>query len=543
MKNKLNIYLIKENYDETNMFKEPSTLKNKNNIYNDEENKKNENTNYQLYYKEKIPNEPSWVKNFFNTKICDEDGNNIFQSVSPQALLVKRIKINDNTERLFALSFGHGYALLKSSAYEKNFGLKTTLSIIEPTSIKKLDRTDMSNTNLMEYTKFVKEQLLQIGDINDFNINYNTNILTAITGKLEKDDELSETFGTTIYGKDSLVISADIEMKNIDVALEDIYKIYISDKYKEKGFGWIDNIKYVSKDHEKHMTLFNHLIDNFNKYYDEGKIILSAPDIIELQNISYFKYSHNDTKKYDDINIDDLLNIKNSITYDDLRDIRIEAYNINDIKIYNWELSECIYAEILYDNKVYFSHQNGWYEVDTNFVETTNKYYNDIINNKPNSINFIPYKSTFKDENEYNQELSKHIQNAFCLDKDLIKYGSTRSKIELCDVYLSDNPTFIHVKKYKNGSSSISHLVAQAQVAITLLVEDDSFKILAEEKLKKHIGNNYKIPEQKYTVILAIIKNNEELSLPFFSKVLINESYKKIKGSNSQFYVAMIPYE
>ena len=94
------------------------------------------------------------------------------------------------------------------------------------------------------------------------------------------------------------------------------------------------------------------------------------------------------------------------------------------------------------------------YQVDANFVERINEASNNI----PDLAYTLP---PFNDEleAEYNQRTALSDPRRFALmDRRLIPFGGGQSKVEMCDLF-SSNQDFIHVKRYA-GSSDLSHLFA-----------------------------------------------------------------------------------
>lgn len=240
-----------------------------------------------LFYKDKPTVSPTWVKNFF----CDDDKiRNLFKVASSQAVYIKSIKI-DGQEKFFAMGFGTGHHLLDKSTIVPNFGLKTVLNIIDEKNIKKVDTHNISSV-----PKHKSEQITKPGELQDFSLNIETDILMGITGEIHKSDtpKLYDMFGGNITGKDSIAASVRFDAKSIDQFLKKSYEYANFDKYKEKGFGWIDNIKRISKK-DAIIPILNTKLDAQLKHYDDldDKIWLAVPEIIQWEEIKGFKYKKN----------------------------------------------------------------------------------------------------------------------------------------------------------------------------------------------------------------------------------------------------------
>lgn len=126
-KNKLSIYLIKENliniediFDKPNELAILDTLPDGSNVY----------------YKASDIHEPSWMKDFFL-----KNNNNLHQANS-RVVLLKTLNI-DGESRIFALTFGYARFLFKPNVLEEQFGLRIILNTIKQNEIRKISKTSV----------------------------------------------------------------------------------------------------------------------------------------------------------------------------------------------------------------------------------------------------------------------------------------------------------------------------------------------------------------------------------------------------------------
>ena len=180
-KNKLNIYYIKPFKTITDIFKDDISCYQKFDFLE-----------RVLYYKPKQVREPDWVQGFFRKSLVIRYKNtegvnnefNVFNTASSQAVFIKKFK-DLKGEHIFAIPFGSGIHMLKSNSYVPNFGLKCVLNLIsEDTSLRKIAKYDISSS-----PKQTSQQLSKKGSQIDFNLDYQTDILTGITGTLNKKKE------------------------------------------------------------------------------------------------------------------------------------------------------------------------------------------------------------------------------------------------------------------------------------------------------------------------------------------------------------------
>lgn len=497
--NKITAYCIKDNVNKNDILKEPMQSVE---LYGGT-----------LYYKRKEVSSPSWVKDFFG----DDHGiKNIFKVASAQAVYVKSIKI-DNIEKNFAISFGTGHHLLNKSSIVSNFGLKAVLNIIDENNIKKIDTHNISSV-----PKHKSEQVTKLGDLQEFSLNYETDILMGISAGINKNKEpaLYGIFGTNVTGKDSLAVNIKFDAGSIDDFLQKAYEFANSQQYKQKGFGWIDNIRRISKDDVLLSSLNEKLCADLKNLDEaEDKIWIAVPEIIKWEDIKGFRYKNIDNKELvQELSLKDL---GQELSCDTLQKIRIQAIGAyKDEAIHDWSALECLYAETTLNNKIYMYINSNWYQIDSDFEKETENKFQQIINKPLPVVPWADYVG--QNENDYNKELANNIKGAVCMDANNIPHGGGHSKIEFCDVFDIQNSNIIHVKKYA-GSAVLSHLFNQGYVSATLLKNDKCFKNNVTAEIRKAIPD-FEFTDQQYNIIYGILRKKtagNSDNLPFFSKVTL----------------------
>lgn len=525
-RNKLNIYYIKPNKTITDIFKNNlSTYKT---------------ISFQegiLYYNPKHVREPDWVQGFFKKSLAvsyrDDKGNenshNIFGTVSSQAVFIREFRDSKGIHR-FAIPFGTGIHMLKNDAYIPNFGLKCVLNLISAdTGLRKLSKYDISSS-----PKQTSQQLSKRGSQIDFNLDYQTDILTGITGSLDGKNIHDKTFinliGKTITGANGLSLSARANIKNIDRILKIVKAAYNSKKYQTKGFGWIDNVRYVKNDGVLIERLNSELDTQLQKMSNENeKIWFAVPTIIKWEEISGFYFGQDKDTLFEDLDL---------IQYKTYLSSKNKPFNINTLKsnyihvkdaqrcepIYTWDAFQCLNAEIELNygghNRTFMLIDKNWYEINKEFKDETNQKFQDYFSHK-SGIDFM--ECDFPNEDSYNKEMAKQ-KNLICMDKKLVSYGGNHSQIEVCDLLDETNKKIIHTKKY-SGSSVLSHLFSQGLVSMQLLIKDRKFLNSIERKITQVKGSNFKFNgPRSYDLVYAIITKSgrDDLKIPFFSKVNLN---------------------
>lgn len=244
---------------------------------------------YTFYYKMSRVNEPKWVQSFFNGLNCSSN----LKSSSVQAVLIVPVHVDDNITRSFAVCFGFGRNLLNLDKIEERFGLITTLNLIESDKLRCLDYRNIDSVPMSS-----KVQSSKVGGINNFNIDIEKDFLKSASGKINE-----KTLGSTITGSDSLSISSDVTIDNIEDVLKECYNKYKSENYK-KTFSWINNLTPIKNKDFIHVLDQKMINEINNRNYD--KVWMSIPELLDWEKNYEFKLSKNGETK-DDIYIQDVI--------------------------------------------------------------------------------------------------------------------------------------------------------------------------------------------------------------------------------------------
>jgi uncharacterized protein (TIGR04141 family) len=465
-----------------------------------------------LYFKRSFSSTPNWVTNFFNDELTQQEKDQLFTATS-RALLVVKVQVKRKS-RFFCIPFGSGRFLMKEGIQEERFGLRTCLNILAEDKIRSIGKRTISQN-----PKASNEQISRASDASDFQIDIEKDLLQSITGHCTQKD-----FGRIITGKDSLSVSYKIDVRNVVKFLEKCLATYKRDDYKT-NFDWIDQIKEIKgkKTVETLNTKLVSLLNNSSK-----DVWLAPPEIIDWTDFAGFKYS---TKKGDDLfeelNMHDLIGQAGgaSLDIDYLNDQNITCWSNNTAEIsHRWKTYKCLNAEVKKGRSVFILDSGKWYEIDKDFVSKVEAAYNLI---PWSSLKLPAYKHT--DEATYNVDVSTAL-SGYCLDANNISHGGGYSKIEFCDV-LTANKELLFVKRY-SGSATLSHLFAQGYVTGELLLNDDAFrrKVVAElPRVYKKIVAVGEIEAKDYHLYYVIIaKGKKKISMPFFSKVNLKNSYRTL---------------
>lgn len=337
-----------------------------------------------------------------------------------------------------------------------------------------------------------------------------------------------------------LSTNVKVTLETLKPKLKDYLKQYNKTSYK-KEFPWLDNIFEV-RDKAVIKKLFDKVIEDiYNNKIDFTW--LAIPEIIDWSDVLGFKFSKPERAKiYPDIELSNFIHeIKDDqgISLDYLKRRKVYLWSSSTSSaIKSWSVFQCLYAEVVEDNKTYILNNGDWYQLDNNFVDIVDKAYKSVPRS---SISFLPHLN--EREDRYNEKMVENDPVTFALmDKKNISYGGGKSKIEFCDLYTSKK-AMVHVKKY-GGSSVLSHLFSQGVVSATAFLSDEKFRsgvndlLPASHKLSDHFSRP---KSDEFKICYAILSSAPgDLVIPFFSKVSLKNAIKQLSLLGYNYSLAKI---
>lgn len=516
MKNKLSIYLVKKEFEE-----EAEYIKG-------EHSSDILSATMTLYSKKSPSKCPSWVEGFFG----DEVDKHFFITKTASAVLAVRVEV-----RVFLVTFGYGRSMINLECLEKDFGLKLTLGIIKPESIRKLSLRAIGGNQ-----KLSQEQMPIQSSISDFDIDVNRDLVDMVTGA-PTDSDISDGM---ITGGTGINLSADVDINSIEEYLLKVLREYQSESYKQ-NFGWIDNIKRIKSKQE---------IDELNQQLlkvieiNPESIIVAVPEIIEWSQTKGFSYGSEHNELVDDISLDGILSLfldERELSIEQLKNKHIYQISSNEEPSQrHWSAYKCIFAELDYKESHYCLNNGIWYKINTDFAKMIDEDYKST---EVSNIIFPVQAEESTKEEQYNQAFADAVANYINMDQKFVYHGGGGSKFEICDT-LTDNKTLIHIKR-GSSSSTLSHLFNQGLVSAELIREDSAFLAKANCEIEKNVRKkglfsqiqNYQLDHtDRLTIVYGIIKKGEEAipNIPLFSRISLYNAKRKLRAINCKVEIAHI---
>lgn len=526
-KEKLSIYLAKENY------KDAALVLKTENVGRSAEIKMAQGSAV-LYMKREIPGDfPPWTKLFTTHQTFEDD-------FFGRPNTVGGVLIVHEHNRLFALSFGTGFHLLKDEHFERDFGLKVTLNSVDPERLRSLDKSSYDHNPLNSRTQSPREVT-----IFDLHIDSEMELVYALTGACNVP-----VFGSHITGRDALTLVTETSLDKLSSILKESLSRY--EAKLPDDFEWIDNV-YRVRDHEE-IQICDLELNDALKTAPNNSLYLGEPEVVDWEGqIGYSFDCHSNTPRHVVLDFGHFIEHLNrkvkpkekdsdgaliEITTDVLRTNYVHVNNNEYQSIRSWPVYKCLYAEIKIGTQDYILRNGVWYKVAKDFAEKIDTYLKERLHQYGHSLPTFAHDG----EGEYNVAVASGDKTYHLWDKKNIQIGGKSDKIEFCDL-TKDDTDVIHVKYYRS-SQTLSHLFSQGYVSAHSYVADQGFR----ERLNLKLSAGMKLtncsarPDISKLKIVYAIATTKSLpnELPFFAKVSLKQALKSLNTLGYEVYISKI---
>lgn len=391
-------------------------------------------------------------------------------------------------ERIFALTFGYGYAALDEAKIETAFGLKTVLNMAQSGKLKRVQGKSLDSAPSIIYLQSPKPL-----SIAEQSINVYTNFITEVSAF-----PIDPFWGREIVGTDCFKTTIrNASVYELSDYCEKLFDLYMMDEYK-KNHSYIDYIQPVKHEKAVLADLFSQLQSAFEK--KDESIGIFYPDFLQEEPSSYKLSFENKTKselikECNELNIDDIFNYYTSIKhfceendantdFDSLLSrIKLCPFDEDNNpldkrrKIADYLNYECTCQSIKY---VFSS--GKWYSVEADYYESIQRQIKSIpdITGQVQLPDYVKRSEKYG-EGDYNKEVARDHHMVLFDQKNYSVPDQPFQRIEVCDLYTKNND-FICVKKMAS-SAALSHLFAQMSVSAELLQRDIEYRRYTQNKI------------------------------------------------------------
>lgn len=484
----------------------------------------------ELYYGQSYESEPKWKE------FLEVGANQVLPDMVNQgASAVLFVPILG--DRYLIYVFGYGFLSVNSGFTEWDFGLKVVLNSISPVGIKSMD----SHT-INEKAKNKRIQVATQAGVNEFDVDIMQDLVSQISGRV-----IDQTFAKSLTGGESLTMIVDMEGSSIAKKSREIVRRYGLNTY-QADFKWIDFIAPI-KDTSIIDVLNQEVNDKMNgliQGVSTHEFVLSYPTIIEIENIDFICFKgFGSTTEFDFISIADFVkeyqNCGQNYLAHNLESVFIDLYDGHGKVFKSFSLHKCLTTEIEYSGHVYILTSGTWFKLDEDHYQAVTDFFTALTGKSTEYVTGVQTKE--KNEVDYLSQPQAPGHELF--DRRLYRKKGVVNAIEYADI-VNDAKEIIHVK---DGSSStrLSHLFNQGFVSGRLLLTDKKFRTefrgeIANPNIKKlfPLGG---INPGNTTIVFRILKKGPNFTIPFFSKIMLYDTYIKITGMGYRFRLEWVEYK
>jgi uncharacterized protein (TIGR04141 family) len=472
-------------------------------------------------------NEPDWVKLLRTSTQPPVDQ----RSQSTSAVLVLQV-----AGRWFALAFGHGRTLLEPAHYVRRFGLRVALNAINPEQLRGAQARTFNDHALQ-----TQRQISRLARIEALELDFERDLVTALGGTLA-----DQALGRRIDGHDRVRLTAELDAGALADKCAQLLTESQQTRYKET-FPWIDTIEEITdpvdiiafESRAAEMLgqrnfapfdlfppeLLSDEIVDYRVSPSRGGLVIIEPDSSHLGLAIHAPMSGNQARAALDKH-------------------RLLALNERGEIIARWPFWDCLHLELTLDGARLVLDDGHWYRIEKRFADDVDAFTAAL---KPSGL---PLPLAIRDQNESSYNIRAAQDPRFALlDRTTIKLLG-RTAIEPCDLF-GDAGHLVHVKRRKGGSAPLSHLIGQASVSASLMLDEPEFRAQLRSRLKSaRPGFERFVAEPAnpaaHSIVLALITTTAATgkvgsALPFFTKVFLRQNVRRLQHMGFSVFLDEIP--
>jgi uncharacterized protein (TIGR04141 family) len=482
-----------------------------------------------LVIKNPTSNPPWWV-GWLRTSL-NEIGD--FLNTSNAAALVLRLACG----RLFVVTFGYGRNLMSLDSFERDFGLRVALNVVDPESLKSVDARTFEQLTMM-----TRSQTSRATSFENFRVSQAEDIVKGVTGT-PRDPAI----GSRITGADAAKVMYVPNLTLLHDKCNQLLDAYGSDRYREAGFGFIDDLRTV-RDPARIASLNEELLRRLRDR-DFGTVHMAPPEVTDVQDIDQFVFG----EFPDDVLLDLDVERYCARANEDERELAIDTLRKGKVGVtyrggvdvhYLWSVFDCLVAEIRDGERLFVLSGGTWYQIEGDFAERVAH----AVEQRGREPEFLPMGRVEESERAYNERAAGE-GGLHLLDGCLVRPAGARSPIEFCDL-LDGNRRIVHVKR-KSRSSTLSHLFSQGVVSAETFLRDTTFRTALSGELRERGREDAArlIPAERpvaqdWEIVYAVVGGavgDGPRALPFFSQLNFKIAAERLESLQFRVSLRQVP--
>ena len=479
-----------------------------------------------LFYKTSEKNYyPSWVDRFFGAERLGKNRNKL-STKTLSAVYFTSITVGGK-KHTFAIAFGNGRYLIKKEVVQHDFGLDTSKHAIDTSRISSIRTTT--------YDSSIKDKIIcSAVDIrqSEFFLNANTDSMTAVSGKVRTERMGELLKDRTIGGKDSVSMTAMVDVGNLKEFLAQLYEQYISEG--KEGVRYESNIRKVTSDEEITVVegLLQKAIDNHKK---EENLYLNLP-IDELGGKDRVTGYTIEGVDYADLTTDLLDKYP---TIEKLKQVSVTINGEEEAEEWtiDYPLYSFLYAELEQDKQYYILASGVFYSISKGYKKRVDDYYKEV------KVETLAGLKSWDGSTEGVFNKDQDSDSILVMDEKFV-YPEGQDRFDFCDLLYLDKH-IVHAKIFDVASQPLGHLFNQGMLSAQCLSDDD-IRPLIQKKINDlqkdtHKANNFLLKEpfnpNDYTVTFLLLCSDSSKYLPdgrpkipFLARAVFRENGTVISG-------------
>lgn len=440
----------------------------------------------------------------------------------------------------FALTFGHGWAMLDPAAYERRFGLKVALNALDPEQLRGAQARKFGGV-----AQQTSRQLARLSSVDAFELDWQRDLVTSLDGVT-----LDGAIGSKMSGRDAVRLAIESDAGDLARICADLYDLSQQNGYRA-AYPQIDNIEEVT-DPVEIGTLTDALATQLAQR-DLAGIDLYPPEFLP-DDVVAFDVHHSRRRWSIPEPGTTLLNFPlsrvpqtgtatelASWVHESLLRSSLVGLDAGSDEVDAWTFWDCLTCEISVGGARYIKNGAAWFSVKTTYLQEVDAF----IDGLTASGLAYPNWNLGEDEGTYNANTAASEGWAL-IDKQTISLTG-RSPVEPCDL-VSDQGHIIHVKKRKYGSGPLSHAIAQATVGADLLKNVQEFRDEFRTRLSaarpgfENLISDSPTQITQQPIVLALITATASgvavgKGLPFFTKVFLMRNVTSLRNIGYTVYL------